>query len=79
MTLYLSVSSGFISFVKVTFGGELQEKGCRFELKVNNAEDLNRYTVVNTLGIPWEYTIIVAPPATPYGHLRSTLLVVHAA
>ncbi|CAN0260409.1 unnamed protein product, partial [Laminaria digitata] len=30
---------------KVTFGGELQEKGCRFDLKVNNAEDLNRQVI----------------------------------
>ncbi len=29
---------------QVVFGGELQEKGCTFELKVNNAEDLNRCT-----------------------------------
>ncbi|CAM9235745.1 unnamed protein product [Ascophyllum nodosum] len=27
---------------EVTFGGELQEKGCHFELKVTSAEDLNR-------------------------------------
>lgn len=30
---------------EVTFGGELQEKGCRFDLKVNNAEDLNRQVI----------------------------------
>lgn len=29
--------------LQVVFGGELQEKGCNFELKVNSAEDLNRY------------------------------------
>lgn len=28
--------------LQVVFGGELQEKGCNFELKVNTAEDLNR-------------------------------------
>lgn len=28
----------------MVFGGELQEKGCIFELTVNNAEDLNRYS-----------------------------------
>lgn len=28
--------------LQVVFGGELQEKGCNFELKVNSAEDLNR-------------------------------------
>eukprot|EP00904_Undaria_pinnatifida_P009842 jgi/Undpi1/5989/HiC_scaffold_2.g01263.m1 len=30
---------------EVTFGGELQEKGCRFDLKVTSAEDLNRQVV----------------------------------
>ncbi|CAM9524847.1 unnamed protein product [Choristocarpus tenellus] len=30
---------------EVVFGGELQEKGCRFELKVETAEDLNRQVI----------------------------------
>ncbi|CAM9328873.1 unnamed protein product [Ectocarpus sp. 12 AP-2014] len=30
---------------EVVFGGELQEKGCTFELTVNNAEDLNRQVI----------------------------------
>ncbi|CAN0389887.1 unnamed protein product, partial [Ectocarpus fasciculatus] len=30
---------------EVVFGGELQEKGCIFELTVNNAEDLNRQVI----------------------------------
>ncbi|CAM9801757.1 unnamed protein product [Hapterophycus canaliculatus] len=30
---------------EVVFGGELQEKGCNFELKVDNSEDLNRQVI----------------------------------
>eukprot|EP00752_Nemacystus_decipiens_P011158 g9914.t1 len=30
---------------EVVFGGELQEKGCKFELRVNSAEDLNRQVI----------------------------------
>lgn len=36
------ISTGPGSEPQVTFGGELQEKGCRFELKVLSPEDLNR-------------------------------------
>lgn len=38
-------------FPQVVFGGELQEKGCHFELKVNNAEDLNRCSHAGYTGV----------------------------
>lgn len=41
----LLLSSCACLLVQVVFGGELQEKGCQFELRVDTAEDLNRLTL----------------------------------
>lgn len=32
----------YVTRRQVVFGGELQEKGCKFELRIDKAEDLNR-------------------------------------